>query len=76
MSTVRSIAGSRRLRVKRAIPMSGNMQSYLIANTATEEFRATIATLSLDNEERLSVSPEIADRLEVADGDDVRVTQL
>ena len=76
MSTLRSIAGSRRLRVRRAQPPSGIRQSYLIANTATEEFRATIATLVMTDDEQLLIAPELADRLEVADGDDVRVTPL
>jgi len=76
MSTLRSIAGSRRLRVRRAQPPSGFRQSYLIANTATEEFRATIATLVITDDEQLLIAPELADRLEVADGDDVRVTPL
>ena len=79
VSTVRSIADSRRMRVKRAPPVNGTKQCYLIANTATEEFRATIANLTSADESgdgRLSIPPELADRLEVADGDDVRVTPL
>lgn len=76
ISALRSIAGSRRLRVNRSAPVAGTGQSYLIANTATEEFRATIATLVLTDDEQLSLAPEHADRLEVADGDDVRVTPL
>ena len=65
--------------MKRAEPAGGAKQSYLIANTATEEFRATIAPLTIDDasgDGRLSIPPELADRLEVADGDDVRITQL
>ena len=79
ISTLRSIAGSKRLRVRRAAAATGSKQSYLIANTATEEFRATIATLSFDDasgDGRLSIPPQLADRLEVADGDHVRVTPL
>lgn len=76
MSTLRSIAGSRRLRVKRAAATIGVKQAVLIANTTSEQFRATIARLFLDGGEQLLVPPEIADRLEVADGDDVRVTPL
>ena len=76
ISTVRSIAGSRRLRVNRATPAAGIKQSYLIANTATEEFRATIAMLVVADDELLSIPPELAAQLEVADGDDVRVTPL
>ena len=76
ISTLRSVAGSRRLRVNRSVSVAGTGQSYLIANTATEEFRATIATLVLTDDEQLSLAPEHADRLEVADGDDVRVTPL
>ena len=76
ISSVRSIAGSRRRRVRRAdLPHAGG-QACLIANTATEEFRATLAILALDDGEELSLPPEIADRLEVASGDDVRVTAL
>ena len=76
ISTLRSIAGSRRLRVNRSVPVAGTGQSYLIANTATEEFRATIATLVVTDDEPLRIGPELADRLAVADGDDVRVTPL
>ena len=76
ISTLRSIAGNRRLRVTRATPPPGVKQAYLIANTAVEEFRATIAELVVTNDESLSIAPELADRLEVADGDDVRVTPL
>ena len=76
ISTVRSIAGSRRLRVSRATPAAGTKQSYLIANTATEEFRATIAMLVVTDDEQLSIPPALAAQLEVADGDDVRVTPL
>ncbi len=74
---VRSIAANRRLRVNRTEPAVGAKQTYLIANTATEEFRATIADLVVPvGDELLSLSPELADRLEVASGDDVRVTPL
>ena len=75
MSALRSIAGSRRLRVRRATPAAGTSQTYLISNTSTEEFRATIARLVATDDELL-LAPELADRLEVADGDDVRVTPL
>ena len=76
MSALRSIAGSRRLRIRRAISSAGVKQPCLIANTATEEFRATIARLEVTSEEQLIIAPELADRLEVTDGDDVRVTPL
>ena len=76
ISALRSIAGNRRLRVTRAAPSPGAKQTYLIANTATEEFRATIADLVLIDDEQLSIAPELADRLEVTSGDDVRVTPL
>ena len=76
MSTLRSIVGSRRLRVHRGQPSSGFKQSYLIANTATEEFRATIATLVVTDDEQLHIGPELAEQLAVADGDEVRVTPL
>ena len=76
ISTLRSIAGSRRMRVSRAPLPAERGQSCLIANTGTEEFRATIATLDLAGGDQLTLPPELADRLEVASGDDVRVTPL
>ena len=76
ISTLRSIAGSRRMRVSRAPLPAERGQSCLIANTGTEEFRATIATLDLAGGDQLTLPPELADRLEVASGDDVRVAPL
>ena len=76
ISTLRSIVGSRRLRVNRVGQSAAFKQHYLIANTATVEFRATIASLVLTEGDELLVAPEVADRLEIADGDDVRVTPL
>ena len=76
ISTLRSIVGSRRLRVNRVGQSAAFKQRYLIANTATVEFRATIASLVLTEGDELLVAPEVADRLEIADGDDVRVTPL
>jgi arginine/ornithine N-succinyltransferase beta subunit len=48
----------------------------VLANTATEEFRATIADLQVDDGEVLVLPPDVADSLELANGDDVRVTPL
>ncbi len=76
ISTLRSIAGNRRVRVARGQPPTGKGQRYLIANTATEEFRATIADLHMAEGEQLVLSPELADPLEIGSGDDVRVTPL
>ena len=76
ISTLRSIAGNRRLRVSRGQPPAGRPQRYLIANTGTEEFRATIADLMIGEDGQLTLPPELADPLEVASGDDVRVTPL
>ena len=76
ISTLRSIAGNRRMQVNRAEPRAGALRTCLIANTATEEFRATIAEVALKDGEQLSIAPELADRLEVASGDDLRVMPL
>lgn len=81
INTLRSITGSRRLRVQRgngdtAAAGDGFRQPCVLANTATEEFRATIADLRFDDSEVLVLPPAVADSLELADGDDVRVTPL
>lgn len=76
ISTLRSIAGNRRMRVNRGQPAAGAPQRHLIANTATEEFRATIADLVVTDAEQVTLPPELADSLEIANGDDVRVMPL
>ena len=76
ISTLRSVAANRRLRVTLDAPASGTAALYLIANTATSDFRATIGNVVVTADEVLVLSPALADHLEVASGDDVRVTPL
>ncbi len=76
ISTLRSVAANRRLRVTLDAPAIGTPAPYLIANTATSDFRATIGNVVVTADEILSLSPALADHLEVASGDDVRVTPL
>ena len=76
ISTLRSVAANRRLRVTLDAPASGTAALYLIANTATSDFRATIGNVIVTADEVLVLSPALADHLEVASGDDVRVTPL
>ena len=76
ISTLRSVAANRRLRVTLDVPSGGIGATYLIANTATSDFRATIGNVVVTANEMLALSPELADRLELASGDDVRVTPL
>ena len=76
ISTLRSVTANRRLRVTLDAPAIGTPAPYLIANTATSDFRATIGNVVVTADEILSLSPALADHLEVASGDDVRVTPL
>ena len=76
ISTLRSVAANRRLRVTLDAAANGIAAPYLIANTATSDFRATIGNVVVTDDETLALSSALADHLEVASGDDVRVTPL
>jgi arginine N-succinyltransferase len=73
ISTLRSVQQNRRLRVKRAA--SKVSAPHIIATTSTEGFRATIADAAMEGGELL-LSPELANALEVAEGDSVRAVAL
>jgi arginine N-succinyltransferase len=75
LATLRTIRGNRRLRVARGAPPEGAVP-HLVANTATEEFRATIAPLGIAGSDAVLLDPQVADALGVASGDDVRVIPL
>jgi arginine N-succinyltransferase len=84
IQTLRTIRENRRLRVNRAPPMhtgagpggvGAPQLPYMIATTGTDGFRATIANASVDGGE-ISLSPELANALEVGHGDSVRAILL
>jgi arginine N-succinyltransferase len=74
LSTLRTITRNRRCRARLGKPVAGT--PHLIANTGTEAFRATIAGIAPISGDEITLAPELADQLEVADGDDVRVMAL
>jgi arginine N-succinyltransferase len=73
ISTLRSVQHNRRLRVKCAARKVS--APHIIATTSTEGFRATIADAAVEGNDLL-LSPELADALEVAEGDSVRAVAL
>ena len=75
---VRNIESVRHsFRAKVTIAPHASSQNYLISNTSFEHFRATAAKAAYDQEsESVIVSPEVAEALQVNQGDFVRMLNL
>jgi arginine N-succinyltransferase len=56
--------------------VSGPTAPYLVSNTLTGDFRCTVAELSARLETEIVLPQEVADVLEIADGDEVRCVPL
>lgn len=80
VASLASVRHSRRRRVLRAAGDATPGIDCLIANTSTQQFRATVATLDADAVRRigddLPLSPDLMALLEIAAGDDVRLVPL
>ena len=76
LQSLTSVRFSRHARVLRSAETTLHAVPHLIANGSTQGFRATIANLPLASGDEVSISPDVADLLEVVSGDDVRVVRL
>ena len=75
LQTLRTIQNNRRLHVKPSVEKAASAVPYLIANIASDGFRATIAHAVIEGNEIL-ISPEVTVSLQLSKGDIVRAAPL
>ncbi len=76
LQTLHTLRHSRRVRVERSTDGPTAGLPHLVANTAMQEFRATLVELPRVEDDVLSLPAEVLELLELAPGDDVRVVPL
>ncbi len=79
LAALTSIRRSRRLRVERASGADVRAESVrpcLIANTSSQQFRATVADVPWSDGDTLVLPADLIEALEVSSGDDVRIVAL
>lgn len=76
IAALRSVMHQRRTQAAVAPAVVKGGKPHLVANTSTEDFRATITSVVLEPDGPLLLPPEVANRLGVSTGEAVRVVPL